>query len=181
MLDFRSKLANYRCLTARVDDLCCRIAAEYAESLSCREGCGDCCRKFTLFPVEAVAISCALDTLSAEESSYIRGRARFAANSEACPLLENGRCLLYSARPLICRTHGFPLITGGDGRRTIDFCPKNFMGVKSFPAAFLLDLDILNTTLAAINAVFLSSCNLFQYQADERLNIAEALLLKIHD
>ncbi|HTP64255.1 MAG TPA: YkgJ family cysteine cluster protein [Geobacteraceae bacterium] len=181
MSEYRTELENYRQLAARVDELCRRIATEFAGSLACREGCCDCCRHITLFPVEARALACALGALSVHESRHILSRARTTANSKACPLLENGRCLLYAARPLICRTHGLPILNGRGKKRKIDFCPKNFIGVPSIPASFILDLEILNTTLAAINAVFLASYRGQAGPAKERLSIAEALQMKIKD
>lgn len=177
MENCRVALANYRDLTARVDDLCRRIAAEYRDSLACREGCDDCCRHIAIFPVEAAALALALSDLPAGESARVRELARLASTG-ACPLLENGRCLLYSARPIICRTHGNPLLFAGR-EGVIDFCPKNFNGVTSFPAAYVLDLDLLNTTLAAINAVFTSSSGFFHRSGQERLTIAEALLQEV--
>lgn len=177
MLDYPANLQNHRNLLARVDALCRRIALEYGDCLACGEGCDDCCRHISIFPVEAAALAMALLDLPAEEVARIRGLASI-ASSDACPLLENGRCLLYAARPIICRTHGFPMFSS---RRegVIDFCPKNFNGVTSFPAAYLLDLDLLNTTLAAINAVFTASAGYSQRGGQERLTIAEALLLEM--
>jgi len=169
-------LQNYRSLTAKVDDICRLIALKYESCLACREGCDDCCRHISIFPVEAESLAAALRELPAEESSRIRKLAR-AASSEACPLLDNGRCLLYAARPIICRTHGFPILSAGPAG-VIDFCPKNFIGVASFPAAYILDIDLLNTTLAAINSVFTASCGTAQLPGRERLTIAEALLLE---
>src|SRR5690242_10266243 len=98
-------LRNYRNLVARVDELCRRIAAEYGEYLTCGEGCDDCCRHVSLFPVEAVALAAALGGLPADQAARIRELARAASAADACPLLEDGRCLLYAARPIICRTH----------------------------------------------------------------------------
>jgi len=179
MANCREILADYWTLTARVDDLCRRIALEYRDCLTCREGCDDCCRHITIFPVEAAALALALGDLPAEEVARIRELARLASSGN-CPLLENGRCLLYSARPIICRTHGNPLLLS-DGERVIDFCPKNFNGVSSFPAAFVLNLDLLNSTLAAINAVFTASSGYFHRPGQERFTISEALLLEVKD
>ncbi len=174
-----ASLENYYELVSRVDELCRRITADYAERLACREGCDDCCRHITLFPVEAVALASALGGLPPAEVSRIRERAASAVNAEPCPLLEEGRCLLYAARPVICRTHGFPLVFERKGDKVIDFCTKNFSGIKTFPASFVIDLDLLNATLAAINNVFLNvHRNKTQLQR-ERLSIAEALLLEL--
>ncbi len=176
MDECREILRNYRVLTERVDELCRRIALEYAELLACRAGCDDCCRHISIFPVEAAAMALGLAGLPAEETSRIRGRARGAADSDACPLQEDGRCLLYGARPIICRTHGYPVLTRSGEREIIDFCPKNFSGIASFPASFVLDLEVINTTLAAVNAVFLNSRRAYPFAGKERLTIAEALL-----
>jgi hypothetical protein len=169
-------LQNYRNLVARVDELCRRIAAEFGEYLACGEGCDGCCRHVSLFPVEAVALAAALGGLPAKQAAHIRDRAR-AASTAACPLLENGRCLLYATRPIICRTHGMPLLIGQEGGKRIDFCPKNFRGVASIPAAAVINLDLLNATLAAINAVFSHSCRNSAESAQQRFSVAEALLL----
>jgi Fe-S-cluster containining protein len=127
--------------------------------------------------VEAAALAMAHSDLPAEEITRIRGLARV-VSSDACPLLENGRCLLYSARPVICRTHGFPLLFAGR-EGVIDYCPKNFIGITSFPAAAIIDINRLNTTLAAINAVYTASSGVFQRSGQERFTIADALLLKV--
>jgi len=169
-------LQNYRNLTAKVDDICRLIATNYGSCLACREGCDDCCRHISIFPVEAESLDAALRELPAEEGARIRKLAR-AASSDACPLLESGRCLLYAARPMICRTHGFPFLSAGPAGG-IDFCPKNFIGVTSFPAACVIDINLLNTTLAAINSVFMEYSGITLLPGRERLTIAEALLLE---
>ncbi len=175
-----ASLENYYNLVSRVDELCRRMADYYAKRLACREGCDECCRHITLFPVEAVALASALRVLPLAEVLRIREMAASVVDGAPCPLIEKGRCLLYTARPVICRTHGFPVVFQREGDRIVDFCPKNFHGMSTFSASFVLDLDLLNATLTAINAVFLdSNRNISQFQR-ERLSIAEALLLEIN-
>lgn len=168
-------LANYRNLLAKVDLLCRRIEAEFGAQLACRAGCDSCCRHLSLFRVEAAALAAALNALPAEHAARIRARAREASAGSPCPLLENGRCLLYAARPIICRTHGLPLLTIQEGNRTFDFCPRNFQGIGSLPGSAIIDLDRLNATLAAINALFVAECFSGPPPEKERLTIAEAL------
>jgi hypothetical protein len=172
-----TSLRNYRNLVEKIDALCRRITTGYGEFLACGKGCDDCCRHISLFPVEAFALTVAIADLPGGVSEYIRDRAR-RASSDACPLLENGLCLLYTFRPIICRTHGFPLLSCTEGKKVIDYCPKNFMGVTSLPADIVLNLDNLNTTLAAINAVFIASSGNSASLEDRRISIAEALLLE---
>ena len=179
MLNYVEMLHNYRSLVAKVDELCRGIHSEYGDSIFCREGCDSCCRHISLFPVEAVALAAALHELSPEKSDQIRKLAG-AASAEACPLLNNGRCLLYEYRPIICRTHGLPLLTNREGEKALDFCPSNFKGIASFTATAVLNLDILNATLASINAVFVTSFDESTPLPKERLSMADALLLDLY-
>jgi Fe-S-cluster containining protein len=128
--------------------------------------------------VEAIALTVALGELPGGISEQIRARAR-SASFDACPLLENGLCLLYAFRPIICRTHGFPLLSGPEEIKKIDFCPKNFTGITTFPADAVMNLDMLNTTLAAINSVFIASWGNLTNLEQKRFPIAEALLLEV--
>jgi Fe-S-cluster containining protein len=123
-----------------------------------------------------MAIALALRQSPPENSSRIRELATTATMGK-CPLLDNGRCLLYEARPIICRTHGFPLLTTLGGEKILDFCPRNFKGVSTFPSNAILDLDLLNATLAAINAVFTVSVKESDCSTLGRMTMAETLLL----
>jgi Fe-S-cluster containining protein len=95
-------------------------------------GCEDnCCRTrfyhHTL--VELLYLQSGLVALSPRQQRRIRERARTAAGQmEAleregrpvrvmCPLNEEGRCILYGHRPMICRLHGIPnTLRRPDGR-----------------------------------------------------------------
>ena len=169
------KLNNYRALIERVDAMCRRIGERFPDRIACRKGCSDCCRHLSLFPVEGAALAEAVETLPAAEADRIRCRARESAPDGPCPLLEDGACLLYGARPLICRTHGMPLIMMADGERRVDFCPQNFQGIPSLPGDAVIDLDRLNEILAAVNSLFLGLVA-DDGQAPRRITIANALL-----
>jgi len=170
-------LHNYRDFLARVDELCHRIGEEFGAHLACGPGCSGCCRHLSLSWVEGMAISRALAMLPPDEAGVIRDRAR-ASSPDACPLLEGDLCLLYDARPVICRTHGLPVLTVDEsGERRVDFCPRNFRDVSTLPGSAVIDLDRLNTALAAINALFIADYFHGVPPSTDRLSLAEALLL----
>ena len=168
-------LLNYHGLLARVDHICQEIESQYADHLACRAGCAGCCRQITLFPVEAMALAEAVECLPTDEAERIRDRARKTSPGDPCPLLEDQLCLLYSGRPVICRTHGLPILTDQDGQKSVDFCPRNFRDVVSLPGTAVIDLDRLNMTLAAINALFVEKLSADTPLEQERIPIAEAL------
>lgn len=173
------RLKNYRDLVARVDALCGRIETEFGSHLACRKGCDACCRHLSLFRVEGVALAEALGNCSAGQAARIRQRARQSTIDGPCPLLHGGVCLLYEARPIICRTHGLPLLVRLNGKPKVDYCPENFRGVESLPTSALINLEVLNSTLATINALFVAEAFSGEPPREERLSIAEALLLEL--
>jgi hypothetical protein len=154
--DLSAALAPYRALLGQVDQLCARIAAAYPDQLACQAGCAACCTLQGVLPVEAVSLALALARLPAAESEVLRNRLATVADDEHCPLLTDDRCPLYVARPIICRTHGLPLLVeDGDGRR-VDRCPLNFTGYASLPGAAIIHLEHLNTALVTINRQFVT-------------------------
>lgn len=168
-------LANYHQLLERVDALCRSIEAECSGQIVCHRGCDACCRHLRLFPVEAAALAEALHETSPSLRAQLQAAAAGRSESDPCPLLTDGACQLYAARPIICRTHGLPLLTGVDGSRKVDFCPLNFTGVERLPAAMVIDLDRLNTALAAVNRLYVHECGGDDAAAALRRTIAEIL------
>jgi uncharacterized protein len=67
----------------------------------------------------------------------------------------------------------------GEQERRIDFCPENFRGKSAIPSGALIDLERLNTALAAIEGLFLREIG--REGLSERITIAESLLLEDED
>ncbi len=171
-------LANYTALVAKIDAHTARVSALHKESMACKKGCDECCRALTLFPVEALALSRAFESLSPENREQITEQiSSTPVSGEAegkCPLLIDSICMLYPARPIICRTHGFPIYMEKDGDALVDFCPKNFTDASSLSKEALLSLDQLNATLTAVNAHFISMLASGENLPD-RIPVARAL------
>ncbi len=179
MDELKPLLENYSALIQRVDAHIENVNTLFPQEIACKEGCDACCRHLSLFPVEAFALARAyVQAAPMQQARILDNLAEPHGDADLpCPLLLEGRCLLYKDRPLICRTHGYPLyIKGEDGEGRVDFCPENFKGAWELPNQILLDLDQLNTTLLAVNQHFLSAIETDPPMAD-RIPMSEALLL----
>jgi Fe-S-cluster containining protein len=171
-------LRNYHSLIARVDRACRGIQEGYPDQIACQKECtGNCCRiHLSIFPIEAISLASALQKLPRKIASHIRHKARQTSGSGPCPLLEEGACLMYASRLVICRTHGLPMRTEYRGNRFIGFCQKNFRNLHPIPDDAVIDLDDLNYSLAAVNRLFIDQFS-DRFRLDQRLSIGEALLL----
>jgi hypothetical protein len=171
-----ASLENYQALVRKVDELCAAVNAGFADHIHCRAGCSGCCLELTLFPVEAAALLNAMSALPPEAAAVIAS-ADVSAGNGSCPLLADGLCLVYSGRPIICRTHGLPLLLAIDGGKRVDFCPENFRGLEALPGQAIINLELLNHALVAINALFIEKTTAGFLQDGQRRSISE--LIKI--
>jgi uncharacterized protein len=173
-------LRKYHKLGDQVENVCRRIQEGYAEQIACQKGCaGNCCRiHLSVFPAEAISLAIALKELSQERVNHIRQKARHTNSFGPCPLLEDGACLMYTSRFIICRTHGLPMRTEYRGHRFTGSCPKNFRKLDPIPDDAVIDLNRLNNDLAAINRW---AVNEFSDRIDlsPRLTIGQALMLDL--
>lgn len=149
-------LDNYKLLVARIDALCSDIAKNLAEQITCSAGCSSCCTSITVFPVEAAAMREKLQSLPKQQEREILQHVLEHADGERCPLLLNQRCLLYEARPIICRTHGLPIIYTSNNERHSDCCPLNLTESETISGSNVVDLDKLNTLLVAVNSAYVA-------------------------
>ena len=163
-------LRRYREFTGLVDGLCADLSDRYRDRMACRLGCSECCTAITVQPIEAAAIA---DWTAASGQPIEPARAD---GQESCAFLRGGACAVYAARPLICRTHGLPLLYlieeyELDGRPAaaespewrIAWCELNFTGVdddeleRLFEPGTVLNMEELNRRLAGLNAEFLAT------------------------
>jgi len=151
-------LKDYQKLIADVDRRCHRIVSRHTDQIACGKGCaGNCCRiHLAVYPVEAVSMARALQRAAPDLRRRIRRKARHTNSFGPCPLLEDGACLMYDARAVICRTHGMPMLTEYRGHRAVGFCEKNFQDLTNIPDEDIIDLASLNSALAAVNRRFVS-------------------------
>jgi hypothetical protein len=140
---------NLTVLRERVHNHGQRVLLQYAEHFACRLGCTGCCQtERTVNDVEFDALAAAANALD----EPIRSRLASNTDSDSCPLLLDGGCALYEERPLICRSHGLPLVMEGQH----DVCPLNFTerSILTLPDTDLISVDTLTAVLVAVNALY---------------------------
>jgi Fe-S-cluster containining protein len=169
-------LENYRELIKSLDSHAAGITDIYGEHMDCRKGCDGCCRHLSVFWVEGFALFDALRKAPKARADIVRRKIAHGATSLECPLLEDHVCLLYEARPVICRTHGLPLMNEYQSGPEIHCCPKNFQNFQALPGDAVLDMEMVNSSLATINSLFVEDFFAESRKpAEERLEISEFL------
>lgn len=146
--------SRYEALTVRIDEFHEAIRQRFPESLLCGPGCSQCCRaelSVLLFEFRRVARA-VLALPESDREALARRLARPPEDGHCVLLDQSGRCCVYPARPVICRSHGLPIRVGDPPRR--DVCPLNFVDpprLEELPLDALLDVNRINSILALID------------------------------
>jgi len=152
-------LIYYRELIQKIDTFTDSVIAIYGNRLHCREGCSSCCILESIMPVELVPIV----KWYAQQPESIRHIIK-QGNLTSCIFLHHDSCIIYPFRPIICRTHGYPVLINNK----VDICPLN-QGIH-FEPEHILNLENCNTMLAAINILFIKEVQIPALKA-ERINL----------
>lgn len=118
----KKQIVAYYQLRAEIDALTQRLTREHQPYLQCRKGCDQCCLNLRLFPVEFHAILSELSPDRIPSIDIITGE------EDPCTFLKNHSCSIYPSRPIICRTHGLPLLFSNDQGTDLELalCELNF-------------------------------------------------------
>ena len=148
-------LERYRELAAKIDGFFTRVAARHGAEMQCAAGCSACCRqRLSITGVEAAAIVAWAGTRPAAERAEVAATAA-AAPPDACSALDAaGRCRIYDARPLVCRSHGVPVrMKSPRGLPVVESCALNFRtaGPAAADADCVLDQELVSTMLGLID------------------------------
>jgi hypothetical protein len=137
-------IAPWLQVAARADAFFQRVWAEHGGQMRCAPGCIDCCRQdLTVLVVEALAILLGL-ARSPSPSPPKEGDAA----ADRCALLgADDLCTVYPYRPLICRTHGLPVLE----ESAVSCCPHNF--TENVPRGAVLDGGLLSAQLVVADSL----------------------------
>jgi Fe-S-cluster containining protein len=136
-------------LTRKVDAFFARVADRHGTDMQCSSGCSDCCHvRLTITGIEAAAIRSSVATWPSPARRQLTptGPANHCAALDAA-----GRCKIYEARPLVCRSHGVPIRLRQGGLPIVQACHHNFRTTTPDPDC-ILDQTTLSATVLAIDA-----------------------------
>ncbi len=164
---------RYEILCRYCDDFFKKVLHEFPAKMQCAKGCASCCLLETVAPLEAYIIA------SYQQQPGIDGSVALQASSgsDQCAFLERDTCRIYPVRPIICRSHGLPMLY--PEQQNYDVCPLNFpeSDLKSLEPQYVLDAEMIATNFMRLNLAF---CLLTQSAeaAEERIPLADILYTK---
>ena len=134
-------------LNAKIDGFFARVEARHGDAMQCRTGCSDCCHtRLTITRTEADAIAAHVAGWSAER----RGALVHDVPDRCAALDPQGRCTIYDARPVVCRSHGVPIRLREGSLPVVRACHRNFTDTE--PAAdCVLDQETLSTLVLVVD------------------------------
>lgn len=151
-------LKEYRDLRHEIDSVVKILEREHSSHLECKAGCDLCCMDYGILPVEFFSI---LDELKSDNFQK-ESLKEMPADESFCVFLQNHVCAIYKSRPIICRTHGLPLLfTNEDGEWQLSACELNFtqFNFEKFTIDNTYPQDKYNSKLFLLNRDFVAEYN----------------------
>ena len=144
---------KYKVLLSEIDRHCAFLEDLHQKQMQCRNGCALCCIDFSVFPVEFYFILNELKKKNFEPESDVN------VENEICAFLKNNSCTIYQQRPIMCRTHGLPILYANDnGEWELSACELNFteFDFNDFTMENTLPQDKYNSKLFLLNREFIA-------------------------
>ena len=162
--------SKYYTLRKEIDSLCLKLENVHKKHLNCKMGCDLCCMAISVFPVEFYAIKAELDPHSVQNLPN-------QTDDSQCSFLVDHRCTIYGSRPVICRTHGLPLLYMGleSDDYELSLCELNFteFDFEDFDEENTYPMDQINSQLYLINKKFVAGFENGKYSEKERIPLAQ--------
>jgi len=161
---------DYLKLRNEIDDLALSLEKLHFKHLKCRAGCDLCCMDYSIFPVE---FSYILNELKKEKLTLLPANH---GKNNACIFLEDHTCSIYEHRPVICRTHGLPLLYMNENNEwELSICELNFTDydLNEFTTKNTYPQDRYNSKLFLLNKNFIDETNNKQYRETDLIPIKE--------
>ena len=171
----RSVLTPYYSLREEIDSLCESLEKVHEKQLNCKKGCDLCCMAISVFPVEFYAIRAELDFEALPELPIPTDAAQ-------CRFLVDHSCTIYNSRPIICRTHGLPLLyrSMDSEEYELSLCELNFKeyDFEDFDEENTYPMDRINSQLYRINKDFAAGFEGGRYNEQDRIPLSDLIALQ---
>ena len=145
----------YQTLRDKVDQQFDHIYNKYPNAFQCGKQCHACCQPdLSISQLEADGIKLYLHTQPHLVEQLKQLQQKNPHKNQRCEFLDkSGLCSIYPVRPLICRSHGAPILVQIDKKKeALDCCPLNFEeGLQDLQPGDWIHLETLNTMLTLIN------------------------------
>ena len=146
----------------RYNELCCviedtsfEISQKFATQITCKVGCHSCCiPNLSISKIEKEIIK---DFVQQNLNIYNKLKSIERDNpheSTRCQMLDReGNCSIYEVRPIICRTHGYPILYSDKDQWFADVCSLNFTDypLENLEENDFIIVDIINQHIAISN------------------------------
>jgi uncharacterized protein len=136
---------------AKVDAFFARVSERHGDDMQCMTGCSDCCHvRLTVTQIEADAIQGELASWTDERRAQLVANAAAAPPDRCTALDPAGRCLIYAARPITCRSHGAPIRMREGSLPVVQSCFRNFTHTTPDPDC-VIDQETLSALTLAVD------------------------------
>ena len=146
----------YGQLRSEIDSLSETLEKEHQKHLSCKSGCDLCCMDYNIFPVEFYSILNELQIQKFKTKQLPKKEKEISI----CVFLNEHKCTIYRSRPIICRTHGLPLLYNNDDDEwELSTCELNFTDFNfgQFSEKNTFAQDKYNSKLFVLNRNFVAN------------------------
>lgn len=162
--------SKYRALRNNIDKRSEQLEKQHKKHIKCKAGCDLCCMDYSIFPVEFYSIVDALQETEKQPKTSVD------TDPSKCIFLNNHQCEIYTERPIICRTHGLPLLfMNEDNDWELSACELNFTGfdLEDFSEENTFSQDKFNSKLFLLNKAFIAENNLTDYSEFDLIPIRD--------
>jgi uncharacterized protein len=165
--------SKYKELVKKIDGNTAKLEKIHHNHMMCKNGCDLCCIDFSIFPVEYYSI------LNELKKKNINPEPQQNQVDETCVFLKNHSCTIYEHRPIMCRTHGFPLLyANDDGDYELSVCELNFtdFDFEDFTMKNTLQQDKFNSMLFVLNRQFITDFQHKKYSETDLIPMKQLAL-----
>ena len=166
---------KYLVLRNEIDRIADRLFKHHKKHVQCKKGCDLCCMDYSIFPLEFHYIKSRLEIGD-------RPATPIPEDETTCLFLKGHECTIYEHRPIICRTHGLPLLYVNCETEDweLSACELNFTDFTDFNEKNTFPQDKFNSRLFLLNEEFIKQPNMQPYDKFDLIPIRKLSSLPWH-